>query len=233
MIFVDHQLRLLRFTPTAAQITNLIQSDLGRPVGHIVSNLIGYDGMVADTQSVLNTLVPIQVEVQTADGTWYMMRIRPYRTLENAIEGAVITFVDITELRQVQDKLRRLTVIVSDAFDAITLQNLDGRILAWNPGAIRMYGWSQDEALLMNVRDRIPEVLQEEELAKLDQLKLGEILEPFQSLRLTQQGTELEVWITATALINEAKHVYAIATTEQALKPNIKLMMQADNARRE
>ncbi len=91
------------------------------------------------------------------------MRIQPYRTLDNVIEGAVITFVDITEMERTREALRkandllRLAVVVRDAHDAITVQDLEGRILAWNPGAVRMYGWSEAEALAMNVRDRIPE----------------------------------------------------------------------------
>jgi two-component system CheB/CheR fusion protein len=90
--------------------------------------------------------------VQTA-GKWYTMRIQPYRTLDNVIEGAVITFVDITETVQTEEALRkpmsccRLAVIVRDASDAITVHDLEGRILAWNPAAVRMYGWSEAEAL--------------------------------------------------------------------------------------
>ncbi len=105
-VFVDHQLRILRFTPAATKIINLIQSDIGRPVGHIVSNLPGYDKLTQDTQAVLDTLVPREAEVRTAEGRWYTMRIQPYRTLDNVIEGAVLTFVDVTEARQLQAKLR-------------------------------------------------------------------------------------------------------------------------------
>ena len=138
-VFVDRQLRILRFTPTATRIINLIQSDVGRPVAHVVSNLVGYDHLVADAQAVLDTLIPKEMDVQTTDGKWYTMRIQPYRTLDNVIEGAVITFVDITEMKQARDALRkandllRLAVVVRDAHDAITVQDLDGRILAWNP----------------------------------------------------------------------------------------------------
>ena len=95
-VFVDHRLRILRFTPTATQIINLILSDTGRPVGHIVSNLVGYDRIVADAQAVLDTLVPKELDVQTTEGRWYTLRILPYRTLDNVIEGAVITFVGCT-----------------------------------------------------------------------------------------------------------------------------------------
>jgi two-component system CheB/CheR fusion protein len=104
-IFVDHGLRILRFTPTATKIINLIQGDIGRPVGHIVSNLVGYDTLLEDIQAVLETLVPKEVEVHSQAGMWYTMRILPYRTLENVIEGAVITFTDITESRQMKAAL--------------------------------------------------------------------------------------------------------------------------------
>ncbi len=137
-IFVDHQLRIRRFTPSATQVINLIQSDVGRPVGHIVSNLVGYDHLVEDVQAVLDDLIPREAEVQVREGTWYLMGIRPYRTLENVIEGVVITFVDITEQKRMREALqesetlRHLAVVVRDSNDAVTVQDLEGRILAWN-----------------------------------------------------------------------------------------------------
>jgi two-component system CheB/CheR fusion protein len=99
-IFVDNQLRIMRFTPAVTQVLNLILTDVGRPVGHVVSNFVGYDGLVEDVQAVLDSLVPREVEAQTRAGSWYTLRIRPYRTLENVIEGAVVSFVDITEQKQ-------------------------------------------------------------------------------------------------------------------------------------
>lgn len=104
-IFVDHNLRILRFTPSATQIINLIKSDVGRPVGHIVPNLVGYDHLILDTQEVMDTLIPKEVEVQTTSGFWYLMRIMPYRTLENVIEGAVMTFIEITKRKQLEEEL--------------------------------------------------------------------------------------------------------------------------------
>ncbi len=106
-IFVDLGLRILRFTPTATRIINLILADVGRPVGHIVSNLVGYERLVPDAQAVLDTLVPKEMEVQTKAGVWYAMRIQPYRTLDNVIEGAVITFVDITGVKEAEKSVRR------------------------------------------------------------------------------------------------------------------------------
>jgi len=179
------------------------------------------DTNAADVQAVLDTLIPKELEVQAKAGAWYDMRIMPYRTTENVIEGAVITFVDITEMKEAQDKLReandlmRLAVVVRDAYDAIILQDLDGRILAWNPGAVRMYGWSESEAKEMNIRDLIPEGQREEALAAIRRISRAEILEPYRAQRIAKDGRVLEVWMTSTALVDETGNMYAIATTER------------------
>jgi two-component system CheB/CheR fusion protein len=104
-VFVDHQLRILRFTPAATRIINLIQGDVGRPVAHLVSNLVGYDNLVSDVQEVLDRLIPKEREAKTNAGCWYTIRILPYRTLENVIEGAVVTFVDISEAKKAREAL--------------------------------------------------------------------------------------------------------------------------------
>ncbi len=226
-VFVDHQLRILRFTPAASAIINLIPGDVGRPVGHIVSNLVNYDSLLADVQTVLGTLIPKAVTVQTRESTWYTMRILPYRTLDNVIEGVVISFIDVTEAERTREALRkanelaRLAVVVRDARDAITVQDLSGRMLAWNPGAVRMYGWSEAEALQMNVRERIPPDLREKALANLRQLSRQEVLEPHRTQRLDKHGAVIPVTIISTALVDEAGEIYAIATTERALDGGI------------
>jgi two-component system CheB/CheR fusion protein len=220
-VFVDHHLCIRRFTPPATQLINLIQTDVGRPVGHIVSNLVGYDRLSEDTQAILDTLIPKELEVQTRAGDWYLMRIRPYRTLENVIEGAVLTFFDITEMKKAREALRevealrRLVVVVRDAYDAVTVQDLEGRILAWNPAAERIYGWSEAEALAMNIRDLIPESQREEALAVVQQLARAEVLAPYRAQRLAKDGRIVESWLTATALVKDAGKIYAIATTDR------------------
>jgi two-component system CheB/CheR fusion protein len=221
-IFVDHDLRIMRFTPTASRIINLIQSDIGRPVGHIVSNMVGYNSLIADTQTVLDTLVSKEIEIRITDDMWYTMRILPYRTLDNVIEGAVISFFDISEIKKAQKELLeanndliRLAAVVLDSNDAVILQDLEGRILSWNPSAARMYGWSETEALKMNIRDIIPEEQQKEELSVIHQLSRAEIIEPYRTKRITKDGRIMEVILTATALIDDFGKIYAVSTTER------------------
>ena len=214
-VFVDHQLCIQRFTPAATKVINLIRSDVGRPVGHIVSNLVNYSSLVEDVQQVLDTLVSKDIEVQDKSGAWFLQCIRPYRTLENVIEGVVIIFTEITETIKAREALQRLAVLVRDSYDAVTVHDLTGRILAWNPAAEKIFGWSEAEALTMNNLDRIPEPMREQTLDELQQLCRAEVLQPFLTKRLTKDGRTLDVWLTASALVNESGQVYAIATTER------------------
>jgi two-component system CheB/CheR fusion protein len=220
-IFVDHQMRLVRFTPAATKMINLIQSDIGRPVGHIVLNLVGYTTLVADIQAVLDHLVPLDMQVETAEGHWYRLRIQPYRTLDNVIEGAVITFVDITEVKAAQDalgkanELKTLASIARDSIDAFIVQDLSGKILAWNPGAERVYGWTRSEALAMNVRDRFPKELRQEALDRIHDLSLADHLETYSLQVLAKDGSLVNISLTATALVDDDGQRYAIASTER------------------
>ena len=104
-IFLDNDLNIQRYTPEATEIFNLIQRDVGRSISHIVPN-IRYDDIVNDVQKVLDTLIYKEAQVQTKNGHWYLMRIMPYRTNDNAIDGAVINFIDITTIKKLEISLQ-------------------------------------------------------------------------------------------------------------------------------
>ncbi|MGE5222543.1 MAG: CheR family methyltransferase [Omnitrophica WOR_2 bacterium] len=212
-IFLDLDLNLRRFTPAIQRIYNFLPADIGRPIGHIVSNL-AYDHLVEDIQQVVNTLVSRAIEVQAKDGAWYLINIRPYRTLENVIDGAVITFVDITQQKRT-DELLRIGTVIRDSNDAVTMQDFNGKILAWNRGASRMYGWTEAEALTMNSLEMTPESRRAEILALFERLSRGETIGSFETQRVTRDGRTLDVWLTLTALLNDASQPAGIATTER------------------
>tara|TARA_R110002167_G_scaffold35613_6_gene113630 strand:+ start:579 stop:3575 length:2997 start_codon:yes stop_codon:yes gene_type:complete len=220
-IFVDLKLNILRFTPGLTKIISLIESDIGRPLKNFTSTLSVYNQLENDLQSMLHSLIPRELEVQTIDGNYYMLGMLPYRTTDNRIEGAVINFINITEHKQAEISLKkandqlRLATVVRDANDAILLQDLDGNIMAWNGAAQRLYGWSETEALALNIAKLVPADLHKKELSRIKQLSQKEILETYETKRLTKDGLVIDVWLTATGLINEAGEVYAIATTER------------------
>jgi two-component system, chemotaxis family, CheB/CheR fusion protein len=95
MVFLDNDLRIRRYTEQATRVFRLIPTDIGRPITDLVSRL-KYENLVNDAREVLRSLVWKEAEAHSDAGDWYLMRILPYRTAENVIEGIVITFVDIT-----------------------------------------------------------------------------------------------------------------------------------------
>jgi len=100
-LFLDEQFRIRMFTPPIAALFNITDSDVGRPITDFTHRL-QYTAIEADVRRVLNELVPVEVEVGTNDGRLLMMRVRPYRTVENRIQGAVVSFVDISNLRSAE-----------------------------------------------------------------------------------------------------------------------------------
>ena len=106
-IFVDNDLCIKRFTAHAAKVVHLIPADCGRPLSHTVHNL-KYEKLVEDAQGVLKTLGHREAEMETKEGHWYLMRILPYRTIDNVIDGVVITFLDIHEQKTAAETIRRL-----------------------------------------------------------------------------------------------------------------------------
>ncbi len=105
-VFLDRELRVMRYTPEAVAIFHLIPSDMGRPLADLKQR-IDYFGMDADARQVLRTLVPMEREVGDGGGVgWFLARIAPYRSLEERIEGVVLTFVDITERRRAEEDRR-------------------------------------------------------------------------------------------------------------------------------
>lgn len=160
-VFVDHQLRIMRFTPAATEIINLIPGDIGRPVAHIVSNLDGYGGLASDLDEVLRALVKKEVEVRTHAGRWYMMRIQPYRTLDNVIEGAVITFSDITEAKEVKYAKEALAVselyfrrLFETAREGILILDAQtGMIKRANRFITDMLGYTEEQLVMKKIWD--------------------------------------------------------------------------------
>ncbi len=108
-IFLDNELRIKSFTSDASKIINLIASDVGRPIQHIVTNL-KYDRVVEDATRVMKKLTAFEEEVETKKGHWYLMRILPYRTLENAIGGIIITFIDVHAQKTLAQEMERLSI---------------------------------------------------------------------------------------------------------------------------
>jgi two-component system CheB/CheR fusion protein len=156
-IFLDRALHIKRYTPRAQRLFNITDADVGRPLEHFTHKL-DYASLLADAQEVLRTLQTIEREVQSSEGAWYLARLLPYRTLDDKIDGVVLTFVDISSRRQVEEQLREQAARLREQAEIVDLgdllvRNADDRILIWSAGCERLYGYTREEALGKNVHE--------------------------------------------------------------------------------
>lgn len=153
-IFIDRGLRIKRYTPQATCIFNLIASDVHRSLLDITHRL-DYESLASDVAEVFNSLNMVERRVSSSDDKHYLARIRPYRTVDDRIDGAVLTFVDVTALRRVEEELRageeRLRIAAETTKDyAILTVDDEGLITTWNLGAQRIFGYDEKEVLGQN-----------------------------------------------------------------------------------
>ncbi|MCD6062197.1 MAG: signal transduction histidine kinase [Flavipsychrobacter sp.] len=148
-IFLDRSFRVAFFTPAAREVFNLIPADYGRPLSDITGKL-SYTDLMKDAEFVLDKLQPVEREVVTSNGRFFHMRVLPYRTEEDRINGVVITFIDMTARKRAEYNLarseERLRLLIESAKDyAIFTLDTDRRISGWNTGAQAILGYSEQE----------------------------------------------------------------------------------------
>ncbi len=210
-IFLDSNLRIRRFTPASTRLLSLIAIDVGRPLGDIAKKFTD-DDLLPEAQQVLHDQNTREKEVRTGDGRWYARRILPYRTLDNRVDGVVVTFVDITERKQAADAvLGRLAAIVESSIDGIFSKDLGGTIRTWNRGAERVFGYRAEEAVGRSVQMLIPQDRAEEWRHIMRQLTSGEHIEGLETDRLHKDGRRIPVELTYSPLRDENGKVVGVS----------------------
>jgi two-component system CheB/CheR fusion protein len=149
VLFLDRDLCVRKFTPAAKEEINLMDFDVGRPLSHISFNF-ALDGLVDEARRVLETLAPFQTEVTSSRGNRLYLRILPYVTVDNVIKGVVLTFFDITGLKQAEDKVRKLSLAVEESPSIVVMTDTGGVIEYVNRQFARITGYAADEAVGRN-----------------------------------------------------------------------------------
>jgi two-component system CheB/CheR fusion protein len=152
-LFLDSNLRIKRFTERVTELFSITPADERRPITDFAHQL-EYDGLTRDAHAVLVNLGVVKREVHGRNGRWYDVRMRPYRTVDDKIDGVVITFVDVTEHRSVEQALRASELqlmqhkrLVELSRDPIFVWAFDGGIEVWNRGCEELYGYSREQAI--------------------------------------------------------------------------------------
>ncbi len=157
-LFLDEKLNIKLFTPAVAKIFNIANTDIGRPITNFTHRL-NYNDLESEARKVLKSLIPSETEISSSDGLWYAMRISPYRTVDNKIDGVVVTFTDITSRKQTEDALAgellamtRLSqlssaVLETSDLEAPLLAILDVAIELLKSNSVQVFGCLHDGAI--------------------------------------------------------------------------------------
>jgi two-component system CheB/CheR fusion protein len=154
-LFLDKDLRIRRITPKVADLLNITVNDEGQPISDFTHRLVNHPGLREDAREVLADLSPRECEVRSDAGRWYLLRMRPYRTIEDKIEGVVITFVDITARRQTENDLleseRRLQLAREANALGIIDYNAEANELWFDARCRQLWGLGEADPVTLDV----------------------------------------------------------------------------------
>jgi two-component system CheB/CheR fusion protein len=211
-IIIDRALHIRDFTPPTTSLFHLRESDRGRPVTDLVSRLV-YDSLPDDAAKVIRDLASIEREVVLKDTDMtFLMRMLPYRTVDNVIDGVVMTFVDIADRKRHERERGMLSAIVASSFDAIIGHTLEGAITNWNRAAENMFGFRTDEAVGRPMSILFPPGREDEAAALFRKVGQGEVMTPFDSELMRKDQTRIMVALTISPVRDERGGIVAAST---------------------
>jgi two-component system, chemotaxis family, CheB/CheR fusion protein len=193
-------------------LLHLREADRGRPVTDLVSKL-DYGNLQEDATRVIRDLASIEHEIALKDrNSTFLMRMLPYRTVENVIDGVVMTFVDISDRKRHERERGMLSAIVDSSFDAIIGHTLDGTVTSWNRAAEDMLGYAAADIIGKPVATLFPSqhIREAEVLSK--RIGEGEIVSSFDTELVRKDQTELAVALTISPVRDEGGKIIAAST---------------------
>ncbi|MEM8947071.1 MAG: chemotaxis protein CheB [Planctomycetota bacterium] len=210
-IFLDPELRIRKSTPQISRLFQILPQDVGRPLDAFTHN-IRRDSLLDDVRGVLTTNEPFEQDVRDRHGKWYLLRILPYRR-NTQFDGAVLTLIDIENLKQSEEQLRRMSKVFMDGADPIIIEDLNGKIVELNKEAERAYGWTRDELLGKDVVDSlVPKSLLQESNELRRRCRDEEPVRNVETWRRTKSGETRPILLTLSLLSGESGRPVGIAT---------------------
>ena len=210
-VFLDRNLNIRKFTPSISRAFRIMDQDVGRPLDTFSHN-IQLDSLLDDVKRVLQTAEPFEQQVQDRQGHWFLLRVLPYHA-RDGVGGAVLTLIDINQLKKSEEQLRRMSKVFRDGADPIIIEDLQGSIVDCNPEAVYSYGWNREELLGKNISILVPESEVENSTSRRQSLLRGHTsLRNVETVRKTRSGATHPVILTLSLLTDECGKPSGIAT---------------------
>ena len=215
-LFLDRDLKIRQFTYPATKIFKLIQSDIGRLFTDQVTAL-DYPELYDDAKEVLRSLVFIEKPISTRDGRWFNIRIMPYRTFEDKIDGLVITFVDVTKSKQLEHALKETQMTLQSFIQAVPSVILglssEGNVIEFNPEAEKLFLYKREDVLDKKYTDLfIPESSRKQVENDMKKLLSGKLPNRFINVIKALNGVELKIEWSAHQLLDDNGNIIGIIT---------------------
>ena len=215
-LFLDKKLNIRQFTIHATNILKLIHSDIGRHYTDLANNL-NYPEMLNDAREVLRTLMFVEKTISTTDGLYYTIRIMPYRTLDDKIEGLVITFLEITKAKNIEIALLETQSVLKSFIHkvpgVVIGLSSSGIIIEFNPEAEKVFKRKRIEVIGGNYYNLfIPEQLRKKVESDMKQILSGSLPNRFENLVKSSTGDQLNIEWTAHKQFDEKGELTGIIT---------------------
>lgn len=222
-MFLDRTLSIRKFTPRIGDVFRIIPDDIGRPLRSFSNDLMR-PSLMSDIEHVLKSGESIEEQAWDTRGRCYFLRILPYRARprENGEgqtvsqpsatpDGVLVTLTDISALEQARARLAQLSAIVESSEDAIAGVTLDGVVTSWNRGAMKLYGYTPEEAIGRHVSFVYPEGRKDEVLSVLSQVQAGTSIEPLETTRLRKDGSLVDVSVSYSPIRDGTANVVGVS----------------------
>lgn len=215
-LFLDRNLKIRQFTYPATKIFKLIQSDIGRLFTDQVTAL-NYPELYDDSKEVLRSLVFMEKPISTHDGRWFNIRIMPYRTFEDKIDGLVITFVDVTKSKQLENALQESQITLRSFIQSVpsVIMGLssEGNVIEFNPEAEKLFNCKRDEVMGKKYVDLFISPLSRKQVVDdLKNLLSGKLPNRFVNIVKALNGVELKIEWSAHKLLDDNGNLSGIIT---------------------
>ena len=213
MLFLDHQLAIRRYTREALRIFPLVASDVGRPLADIKSSLAADDDLLGELQTVLDTLIPHEREVRTADGAWFLARIQPYRTLDNFILGVVLTLTEVTDFKRASDAVQRSEALLVSAQAIAHLGSWEFDVATgearWSEEMFHLFGYTPNDQVMpqSKIMSRLS-AIDQERVARCVQASVSSNIPYDVEYRITRpDGAQRDVHSRAVPMVDASGRV--------------------------